>query len=586
MFDLFLDTSIFNVLATLFEKPVPDFGLEDLVLLGLGDFMPVYAVDYCAFNDGAVVGLFNNAILFDYSNTVATAHYTSLNVAWPLTLPLLHPFSGYPEFTVSSIFLLFPDIFLAYFFLAFLLFVLFLKTSFRSFGFTDFVIFVSVLCIGFVFLLVLAQDEFFWGVIQWSFLEDKIIGGIFHYVMDSFILNPSILYLKLFVLFVVGLILLLSLNYFNFEKFQVFEYPFFVLFVLQGLFILLAANDFFIVYLSLEIQGFCFYILAALKKYSNLSIEAGLKYFILGSFSSSVFLFGISIIYGFAGTLNFSELSVLLRFENYFCFTDDFTIINFSQSGNWTLSSLWNSSEFIFGITIGLIFVSVGILFKLALFPFHFWIADVYQGSPMIVTLFFSTVAKISFWLLFVKVYFNVFVYFDFFIFPAINFFSAVSIIFGIIVSLYQEKIKRLLALSAISHMGFLTISVGSFDGFAASLFYFFTYILILINMFAVLLTFRKVINFTKIRNLVEFSILVKSHPMVAYIFMFSLLSAAGIPPLAGFFGKFFVFMAMYKQYSLQFFLIITLLSTVSSIFYLRLFGLCFLTLNKIWSLS
>tara|TARA_B100000749_G_C18403551_1_gene455891 strand:+ start:744 stop:1136 length:393 start_codon:yes stop_codon:yes gene_type:complete len=129
-----------------------------------------------------------------------------------------------------------------------------------------------------------------------------------------------------------ALVLLLSLNYFNFEKFQIFEYPFFILLVLQGLFILIAANDFFIVYLSLEIQGFCFYILAALKKYSNLSIEAGLKYFILGSFSSSVFLFGISIIYGFAGSLNFNDLSLLLRFENFFNYIYDFSAF---EGGNF-----------------------------------------------------------------------------------------------------------------------------------------------------------------------------------------------------------------------------------------------------------
>jgi len=179
-------------------------------------------------------------------------------------------------------------------------------------------------------------------------------------------------------------VFLISLDYFKFEKFQVTEYSIIVLLAVLGMFLLVSANDFISLYLALELQSFCLYILASLKRYSNLSIEAALKYFILGSFSSGIFLFGISLLYGFFGTTNFYEINTLTFSSDIFT--------NYSSP-----------------VLISILFISVGILFKLAVFPFHFWIGDVYEGSPMIITAFFAIVPKLSFLVVFVKLYFFVF---------------------------------------------------------------------------------------------------------------------------------------------------------------------------------
>lgn len=163
----------------------------------------------------------------------------------------------------------------------------------------------------------------------------------------TFNINFFIVFSKVVILFSIIFVFILSLNYFDFEKFQVLEYPLFLLLSILGMFLLICTADFFVLYLLLEFVSFCFYIMASLKRYSNLSIEASLKYFILGSFSSAVLLFGLSLFYGFFGTTSFFEISVLL-------FSIDILVENY----------------FIF--LFGLIFISVGLLFKLAVFPFHF----------------------------------------------------------------------------------------------------------------------------------------------------------------------------------------------------------------------
>jgi len=285
------------------------------------------------------------------------------------------------------------------------------------------------------------------------------------------------------------------------------------------MFILISANDFIVFYLALELQSFCFYILASLKRYSNLSIEAALKYFILGSFSSGVFLFGISLLYAFYGTINFTEINQLIFFSDiYFNY--------FSVA------------------TFGLFFISVGLLFKLAIFPFHFWVADVYEGFPLIVTAFFAIVPKFVFLIALIKIYFFVFIKLYFTLNKFIVPLALASIIAGIFFSLYETKIKRLLAYSAITNMGYVLLIFSCFSPFSINvvLVYLFTYIMSSLNIFCILLFFRRQYSAAKIRNLTEFSIMLRANGILALIFSLVVLSQAGIPPLAGFFGKFFLF--------------------------------------------
>lgn len=438
---------------------------------------------------------------------------------------------------MSFIAFIFPELYLAGFIICLLLFNLIFKKYFIARDIVKFNICICFLCLFFLF-----------------FLLSFNLPINFFYLNFSFISNNWIINAKLFLLLLVFVVFLLSLDYFKFEKFQVFEYPILILLSLLGMFILIAANDFIILYLAVELQSFCFYILSAIKRYSNLSIEAALKYFILGSFSSGILLFGISFIYGFIGTLNFNEISVIISFYDI-------------------------SDSLEMPIIFSLLFITLGVLFKLGVVPFHFWLPDVYEGSPTVVTAMFSILTKFSFLVLFIKLYFFVFlklsiVFNNFFLLL-----SLFSIIIGSVMSLYQVKIKRLLAYSGITHMGYILLSLALFSlqGLQAFLIYFLIYIMLSANIFAVILAFRHYINFNKIRNIVEFAAVLKPNFFLVIVFAFTLLSFAGVPPLAGFFGKFLVFYSLIVTYNYFIALCVVLLSVLGSVYYIRLFVLCFL---------
>jgi len=339
---------------------------------------------------------------------------------------------------------------------------------------------------------------------------------------------------------------LLSLKFFQFEKFQLFEFSFLILFSLLGICFLISSNNFFTFYLALELQSFCFYILSAMRRYSNLSVEAALKYFILGAFSSSVFLFGSSLIYGALGTLNFSDIQVLLSSYHSFYETDKLVVV-------------------------GSLFILVGFLFKIGSVPFHFWIADVYEGSPLITTSFFAIVPKISFSFVLFFIYSFTFSALSYLLVDILMFSALSSISLGILYALYQTKIKRLIAYSAITHVGYILFALfqGSVEGFQALFIYFFIYIMTSFNLFCLLLIFRQSKTFYKLRKLVDFSFLLKSNYILSVMFVFILLSLAGIPPLAGFFGKFMVFLSViqFNNYFVLFFLV--LCTAASAIYYL-----------------
>lgn len=375
--------------------------------------------------------------------------------------------------------------------------------------------------------------------------------------INLFISNLYIYNLKIF--FLILSLFFLSLIYFqqiHNEYLHSFEYPILIGYVILSLLILLSSNDFLAFYLTLELQSLILYILASYNYYRNYSAESGMKYFILGAVSSGILLFGISIIYGLTGITNFNDL-VLLNF--YF--------------------SLFFESYQI-SIVAAIFMVLIGILFKLGVAPFHLWVPDVYEGAPLRTTAFFAIMPKVILGgflikLLFLLAHHSIF-------FELLTIFGFFSVIFGSFGALAQIKLKRLVAFSAINHVGFiiLGISCGTFTGFFSSLSYLILYSLLSLNFFAIVFTLKnqKNIIITKINTLVN---LVKSNNVLAFIFALLLFSMAGIPPLLGFYSKLLVLFSLSYSFNLVILIALVILSSISSFYYIRLIKLIFFDLNK-----
>ena len=337
------------------------------------------------------------------------------------------------------------------------------------------------------------------------------------------------------------------------DKIYLYEFPIILLLSVEGSFLMLMTDNLFTFYLALELQNLCFYIMASLKRYSNFSTEAGLKYFLLGVFSSSILLFGISLIYGILGTLDLREINILISYEQF------------------------NNLNYL--LVISLFFFICGLLFKFGSFPFHYWVMDVYEGSPTIVTMFFSIFPKIVLAFFFVKLYFLLFI-FD------LRFFSILflicglfSIFIGILNAMYQYKIKRFFAYSSIVNVGFILIafSIMTFDGFFSGLYFVFCYLFSISLIFFLLINIRRY-NLKEFFNLFDFSKLNSSNTIILIYICFIFLSFAGIPPLIGFFGKFFVFFSLFNSYNYLVLFILLFLSVISSFYYLRVIRFIYFT--------
>lgn len=359
--------------------------------------------------------------------------------------------------------------------------------------------------------------------------------------------NFNIYLVKIFLVLIVVLFILFFFDYLRFERYNFLDYLFFVFMSLISVFFILGSNDFIFLYLSLELLGLSSYILTASKKYSNFSSEAGLKYFILSSFSSIFILKGISLIYGICGTTNFKEVF-------------DLTFFFFDSSYNYL---------FLFS----LIFILIGVLFKVAIVPFHYWVPDVYEGSSTVIVLFFSTVPKISFLFLIFRLSFEVFNnYIDFF-FPLLFISSLFSIILGSFSSFYQINLKRLMAYSSISHSGFILLCLSSFsyNGVFAFYNYIFIYFLLILNFFLLLIHIRFHFFYLEIVNLNFLVYFFRMNSVLSLSFGILMFSFAGVPPLAGFFTKLFIFYSILEVYNYLIFLFFIVLVTFSSIYYIRL---------------
>jgi proton-translocating NADH-quinone oxidoreductase chain N len=376
---------------------------------------------------------------------------------------------------------------------------------------------------------------------------------IFFY--NSLIVDDFTVFFKGFLLLSCIFTLSISFDYLRQEGLHAFEYILLILLSTVSMLLMISSYDFISMYLTIEMQSLCFYVLAASKRNSEFSTEAGLKYFILGAFSSGILLFGASLIYGFSGITNFEELTKL------------------SHSGHLGT-----------GVTIGMLFIAVGFLFKLTAAPFHMWAPDVYEGAPTAITAFFSIVPKIALFGLFCRLFFYTGPFGSlgsmYFAWEKILLFSAIaSMMIGAFSALSQQKIKRLFAYSSVGHVGYMLIGLlcASREGIESFLVYLIIYILMTLNVFAILLSLRSKLpsishesSSVQVRYLSDLAMLSKTHPVLAITFTLTLFSMAGIPPLAGFCGKFYIFFSALSSslYLLAFVGIFT--SVVSCFYYIR----------------
>ena len=361
-------------------------------------------------------------------------------------------------------------------------------------------------------------------------------GDSYKLFADSFVSNSFTNFFKILILVGTFFILIITQDFIKETKINYFEYSIILLLSVLGMFIMISANDLILFYLGLELQSLSLYILASLDRDNLKSNEAGLKYFILSSLASGLLLYGCSILYGFSGSTNFETISLNTNTENI-------------------------------GTVFAMVFILVGLAFKVSAVPFHMWTPDVYEGAPSSVTSFFAVVPKIAgiaVFIRFMQIPFGEIV--DQWQ-PILIFISLASMILGAVAAIGQSNIKRLIAYSSIGHIGFALagISTGTISGYSSSITYISVYVVMNLGMFACIFSMKK--NGKYCADLNDLSGISKDHPILSISLLIILFSLAGIPPLAGFFAKFYIFVAVIesKMYTLA---IIGLLSTVISAFY------------------
>ncbi len=375
-------------------------------------------------------------------------------------------------------------------------------------------------------------------------------------IEEVFLFNNSIIidylssFMKIVTLLAAFLVLVISSNYLKTFKIFKIEYPILILSSVLGMMIMISSNDLIVFYMGLELQSLALYVLATFNRDQLKSSEAGLKYFVLSALSSGLLLYGCSLIYGFTGSTNFNLIAEQLNTEQY-------------------------------AITFGIVFILVGLAFKISAVPFHMWAPDVYEGSPTSVTLFFTLVPKIAALTIFIR----------FLYVPFLNlidqwqmiliFLSIASMIFGAIAAIGQTNLKRLVAYSSIGHVGYALagLATGSNDGIQSSVIYITIYVLMNLGLFSCLLMMKR--NNKYYEDIEDLSGLSKNHPLLSLSLLIILFSLAGIPPLAGFFAKFYIFKSVLEQ-SMYFLAIIGLLSTViAAFYYLRIIKIMYFDKEK-----
>ncbi len=345
-------------------------------------------------------------------------------------------------------------------------------------------------------------------------------------------------------------VLLSSSKYIRVIKINKIEYPVLVLSSILGMMVMISSNDLILFYMGLELQSLALYVLASFNRDNIFSSESGLKYFVLSALSSGLLLYGCSLIYGFSGSTNFNLIAEYINDTN-------------------------------FGLTFGIIFIITGLAFKISAVPFHMWAPDVYEGSPTSVTIFFALLPKIAALTVFIRILYIPFLNIIDQWQIIIVFLSIASMLFGAIAAIGQKNLKRLVAYSSIGHMGYALagISTGTNQGIQSSITYISIYLFMNLAFFSCLFMLRRDEKYYE--NIEDLSGLSKNHPILSFSFLIVLFSLAGIPPLAGFFAKFYIFSAVIEQ-SMYFLAITGLLSTViAAFYYLRLIKIIYFDSEK-----
>jgi NADH-quinone oxidoreductase subunit N len=358
------------------------------------------------------------------------------------------------------------------------------------------------------------------------------------------------------ILILAGLIasLALSVSYLRQENLMRFEYPVLVLLAGVGMMLMISSHNLLALYVALELQSLSLYVLAAFSRKSIRSAEAGVKYFTLGALSSGMLLFGISLIYGFAGTL-------------------DFAVID---------STLTGLEAVPIGVTFGLVFILAGLAFKISAVPFHMWTPDVYEGSPTSVTALFAIVPKLAAMGLLMRLLYEPFGSLADQWGQIILLLSAASMAVGALAGIMQNNIKRLLAYSSIGHMGYALIGVlvGTAAAADAVILYLFIYMVMSAGTFALLISLRR--DGQEIEKISDMAGLSASHPVRAYALAVLMFSMSGIPPLAGFFAKFVIFTAAIDAGMFNLAILGVLASVVAAYYYLRVIKVMFFDVAQV----
>jgi len=356
----------------------------------------------------------------------------------------------------------------------------------------------------------------------------------------SFIVDDFARFLKILALIGSVVTLILSAEFLSDPSRRIFEYSILVLLSTLGMMVLISAGDLISLYLGLELMSLALYVIATSHRDNAKSNEAGLKYFVLGALSSGMLLYGASLIYGFTGTVNFAGLAAVAKTANV-------------------------------GLVFGLVFLLAGLCFKISAVPFHMWTPDVYEGAPTPVTAFFASAPKVAALAVFTRATLTAF--------PGIVtqwqqilvFVAIASMALGSFAAIGQTNIKRLMAYSSIGHMGFALVGLaaGTAEGAQGVLVYAAIYVTMTLGAFAIILAMKR--NGQNLENISDFAGLSRTNPLLAFFFAMLLFSLAGVPPLAGFFAKWYVFVAAIQANLFTLSVIGVLTSVVGAYYYLTI---------------
>jgi NADH-quinone oxidoreductase subunit N len=371
-------------------------------------------------------------------------------------------------------------------------------------------------------------------------IELLLPGGKLTTFSGCFIVDDFARFLKILALVGSAATLILSAEFLADPSRRIFEYSILVLLSTLGMMVLISAGDLIMLYLGLELMSLALYVVAASNRDNAKSTEAGLKYFVLGALSSGMLLYGASLVYGFTGTVSFAGIAAT------------------AKTGS-------------IGIVFGLVFLLAGLCFKVSAVPFHMWTPDVYEGAPTPVTAFFASAPKVAALAVFTRVTLTAFPGIVLQWQQIVVFVAIASMVLGSFAAIGQKNIKRLMAYSSIGHMGFALVGLaaGTAEGAQGVLVYITIYVAMTLGSFAVILTMKR--NGQHVENISDFAGLSRTNPLLAFIFAMLLFSLAGIPPLAGFFAKWYVFVAAIKAGLFTLAVVGVLASVVGAFYYLTI---------------